>query len=104
MCPPAAAGCDAVCLIRFITWSALRSGNRSRTSAASPATYGAAKLVPWIGDGWPSWSIVWFASPLGLAGSSEMISVPGAATLTHGPWMENSAGSPLRSIAATEST
>src|SRR4051794_6267254 len=103
--PPGAPGCCAVASIRCTTWRALRFGNCARTSAARPATYGDAKLVPWIGPALPP-STTWLArfGPPFADGSSDVISVPGAATLTQGPLTLNEATEPFWSIAATEST
>src|SRR5437588_9840157 len=85
--PPGAPGCWAVASMRCTTSRADRLGNCARTNAASPATYGEAKLVPWIGPCLPP-SVTWLASAVSggafVDGSREVMFVPGAATLNHG--------------------
>src|SRR5690606_3985447 len=104
-CPSGAAGWCAVYLMRSMTCVAVSFGYLCRTSAATPHTYGAAKLVPSTGAASPLGSMVWLTSRSEpSAGSSEMMSVPGAATLTHGPFMLKFAAPPLSSMAATDST
>src|SRR6476469_4108422 len=89
--------------MRCITWRAVRFRYRSRISAATPATYGVAKLVPSSARGWPWESTRPVVSP-GRPAARDTAPVPGAATSTHGPRIEKSAGSPLLSVAATVST
>src|ERR1700744_4818855 len=79
-----AAGVWAVRLMRSITAAADSSGNRERTSATTPETNGAAKLVPLTGTR-PRWGACQaFISP-GPFGLSDVSCSPGAARPTHGP-------------------
>ena len=87
-----AGGRRAVAVMRSMTSRALRPGWCSRISAASPATSGAAKLVPSSGG------------PVPPSAVNERTSVPGAATSTHGPGIVNRAGRSSGPTAPTVST
>ncbi|SLI47804.1 Uncharacterised protein [Mycobacteroides abscessus subsp. abscessus] len=87
----------------MITSSALSSGNRARTRAATPATIGVAKLVPLTAPCCPRWSTTPIAVPV-PRGSSETMFSPEAATPSQGPGMVKLDGAPLASIEPTEST
>src|SRR3954452_8698761 len=80
------------------------SGYWARTSAATPATYGAAKLVPWIVP-LPFCVVTSFTCPDAPGnGLVDTMAVPGAATPTQLPARENGAGAPSCPTAATAST
>ncbi len=81
----------AVCSILARTWSGFQSGCSPTSRAATPATYGAEKLVP-LSRHWP------------LLGTVESMSTPGAAMSTKSPYWEKSARSLLRLEAPTAST
>ncbi len=82
----------AVTSILFATAGPLSPGNRERTSAATPDTNAAAKLVPLR---------LPFAKPPGQA---LVTFRPGAVTATREPRSENGASEPSLSTAPTDST
>src|ERR1044072_6917803 len=108
LCPPFPAGWDAVTLMRFMTCLAVNGvpslSKYSRISAGSPGTYGAAERGPGIGPCWPWLETLRVVSRSPPPASSEMMFVPGAATLTHGPCIENSATAPSCCVEGTEMT
>lgn len=83
---------SAVRSMRAMTWRADSCGKRCRTSVARPATYGAAKLVPWIGPLPRAVTVAAVSPPEPGTGLSDTTPVPGAATSTHGPPRVKAAG------------
>ena len=80
------AGALAVRVNRLMTWYADRWGYLARTSAATPVTIAAEKLVPTGTSSVLSGPSIALISP-SSRGESPMTSFPGAAIPTHGPAM-----------------